>query len=345
MKTISLYILTFSFSYYCLQVSSSKANTISFHAVGDIVLGTNFRRNALPRDKGDMLFTHVRRYLKGADIVFGNFESTMTDYPKSRKNTNRKLVFAFRIPPSYAQSLSRAGFDIMSIANNHSLDFFYRGFLDTAKNIEAVGVKTIGKKNEIKYLQRKDTKIAFIAFGYTSQFNSLHDIRYAVSLTKKANKKADIVVISVHAGAEGTRALHTKNKTEMFYGENRGNLVKFSHTMIRNGADLILGHGPHVPRALELFQGRLIVYSLGNFIGYRVFSLSGAKGLSYILRAELDKAGRFSHGLIIPLYLNRSGIPKYDPKKRTINLIRRLSKTDFPKSKIKIDSNGNILTF
>ena len=308
-----------------------------------MVLGTNFRRNALPHGKGDELFAHVRRYLRGADIVFGNFESTMTNYPKTRKNTNRRLVFAFRTPPYYAPSLKRANFDILSIANNHSLDFFHQGFLDTARNIEAAGVKTIGKKNEIKYLRRKGINIAFTAFGYTPQFNSVHNMGHAVSLIKKADEKADIIVVSVHAGAEGSKALHVKNKTEMFYGENRGNLVKFSHAMIQNGADLILGHGPHVPRALELFQGRLIAYSLGNFVGYRVFSLSGAKGLSYILRAVLDKKGRFSHGLIIPLYLNTSGIPIYDPKKRTIKLIRQLSKADFPRNKIKIDSNGNIL--
>ena len=342
MRAPSICIFVFTLLLVFLEASFSKSNTISFHAVGDIVLGTNFRRNALPPDKGDMLFVHVKRYLRGADIVFGNFESTITNYPKSRKNTKRKLVFAFRTPPYYARSLRRAGFDILSIANNHSFDFFHRGFLDTAKNIEAVGVKTVGGKNEIKYIRKKGINIAFIAFGYSPQFNSIHNMGHAVSLLKKANKKAGIIIVSVHAGAEGSKALHVKNKTEIFYGEDRGNLVRFSHTMIRNGADLILGHGPHVPRALEIYRDRLIAYSLGNFVGYRVFSLSGAKGLSYILRAELGKNGRFSHGLILPLYLNASGIPMYDPRKRSIHLIRRLSRSDFPKNKINISSNGNI---
>ena len=343
MRVRFTYICAFLLSFVCLDIVSAKSNTISFHAVGDIVPGTNFKRNALPSGKGDILFSHTKNYLRGADIVFGNFESTMTDYPRTRKNTKRKLVFAFRTPPYYAQSLQRAGFNILSIANNHSLDFFYQGFLDTAKNIERVGILTVGKKDQIRYLQKKGLTIAFIAFSYTRQFNSLHDLTHAISLVKKADRKADIIVISVHAGAEGSKALHVKNKTEIFYGENRGNMVKFSHNMIRNGVDLVLGHGPHVPRAIELYQNRLIAYSLGNFVGYRVFSLSGAKGLSYILRVELDTKGRFSRGLIVPLYLSSPGIPMYDPKKRTIQLIRKLSQNDFPESKIKIDSNGNLL--
>ncbi len=332
----------FLFSFIVRSVFPAPEYSISIHSVGDIVPGTNFRRNALPPGNGDILFKKILPYLKGADLLFGNFESAMTTYQHSRKNTNRRMVFAFRTPPKYASTLKRAGFDVLSIANNHSFDFYKKGFTDTAKYLRKAGIVPVGGKGDIQYISRKGIKIAFIAFGYTSQFNSVNSMAHAASLVKRAVQKADIIVVSMHAGAEGSKAIHTRNKSEIFYGENRGNLVKFSHLMIQKGADLILGHGPHVPRALEIYRGRLIAYSLGNFVGYKVFSLKGPKGLSYILRTELKSNGEFYSGKLIPAYLNSNGIPLYDHKKRSIRLIQKLSRSDFPKSKLIIHDDGYI---
>ncbi len=323
-------------------IYSQKPVTLDIHAVGDIVLGTNFRRKALPAQEGRLLFSHVRKYLQGADILFGNFESTLTNYPKTRKDTTRSKVFAFRTPPKYVKSLKYAGFDVLSVANNHSYDFFQKGFLDTMFYIEGSGIVATGKKNSISYLKRKGVKVAFIAFGYTSNLNSIHNLPQAIALVHKAKHKADIIIASIHAGAEGNKAVHVKNKEEYFYGENRGNLVKISHHLINHGVDLILGHGPHVPRGMELYRHRLIVYSLGNFVGYHVFSLSKYKGLSYILKTKLKADGTFLKGKIVPLYLDKDGIPHYDKSQKTIGLIKRLSKSDFVKSKLSINANGFI---
>ena len=320
----------------------SQEVEISINAVGDTVPGTNFMKEALPPDNGDMLFSNITSYLKDADVVFGNFESTMTNYPTSRKRPGNGLIFAFRTPPKYANSLKTAGFDILSIANNHSFDFFEEGFKDTAKNIEATGVLTVGQKNEIKYLTKKNIRIAFIAFGYTPNFNSILNLEHAKSLVIEAQKKADIIVISAHMGSEGTPALHVKRGFDNFHGENRGDVIKFSRTMIDTGADLILGHGPHVPRAIELYKNRFIAYSLGNFLGYRVFSLGGAKGLSLILKTNLNKQGEFISGKIIPLYLNATGIPHYDEQKRSIELIQQLTTTDFPNTNLQIGVDGSV---
>ncbi len=317
-------------------------SAVLISAVGDIVPGTNFLRDALPPGDGSILFKQVKSYLKTDRLLFGNFESTMTKYSKTRKNTKRKMVFAFRTPPRYAHILKKAGFDILSIANNHAFDFYQQGFHDTYNNLNNAGIKVVGKKNQIKYLKHNGSKIAFIAFSYTNRFNSIHNRAHGVALLKKASKKANIIIISIHAGAEGSKALHVKNRNEIFYGENRGNLIKFSHRMIEAGADLILGHGPHVPRALEVYRKRLIAYSLGNFLGYRVFSLSGAKGLSYILNVNLSTQGQFLSGKIIPLYLNSDGIPRYDSKKRVLHLIRKLSKDDFPDTRPLITNEGLI---
>ncbi|MFW6360068.1 MAG: CapA family protein, partial [Chroococcales cyanobacterium] len=209
-------------------------NTITLKAVGDIVPGTNFPTNRLPLNQ-QQLFQSVQPYLSDADIVFGNFESTLTDYSYSSKDVRKSNVFAFRTPPSYAKLLKDAGFDVLSVANNHSTDFFNRGFEDTIQHIENAGMKATGRKGEITYLNVKGIPIAFIGFSTYNVHNSIHDLETAQSLVQEASENANFVIISVHAGAEGTGATRVRNQTEYFYGENRGNLVLFSRSMIEAG--------------------------------------------------------------------------------------------------------------
>lgn len=315
---------------------------IKIKAVGDIVPGTNYPQNRLHPQK-KILFQSVKPILKGADFLFGNFESTLTNYPYSPKGAGGGLIIAFRTPPSYAQLLKEAGFDVMSVANNHSFDFSVQGFKDTSQNLEKAGIKALGKKGQILIGKRKGLSIAWIGFSYFDEHNSLKNLKEAKALVRKASQKADMVVISVHAGAEGTGAMRVRNQTEFFFGENRGNLVQFSHTMIDNGADLILGHSPHVPRALELYKGKLIAYSLGNFMGYQTLSTQAQLAYSLVLEVELNNQGDFVSGKIIPVHLNPEGIPYPDRQGRSIRLIRQLTKSDFPKTRLTIDNKGRIL--
>ena len=317
--------------------------TVSIKAVGDMIPGTNFPYNKLPAKK-ELLLESVKPYLKGADILFGNFESTMTDYPYSSKAGGGRMLFAFRTPPSYAKIFKDVGFDILSIANNHSYDFNEQGFKDTIKNIDSNGMKAVGKRDQIVYQNVKGVNFAFIGFSnYGEVHNSLLELKAGAEVVKKAKQNADIVVISVHAGAEGTGALNVRNKNELFYGENRGNMVLFSRTMIDAGADLILGHGPHVPRAMELYKGKLVAYSLGNFLGYRTLSTAGTLGQSLILDVKMTPQGDFVSGKIIPVQLDGRGVPAIDNKFRTVGLIDRLTKSDFPNSGLTIDDKGQIL--
>ncbi|MFB2836334.1 CapA family protein [Floridanema evergladense] len=317
-------------------------NSITLKAVGDIVPGTNFPNNRLPQNKQE-LFQNVKAYLQGADILFGNFESTLTNYPNTAKDTSRPMVHAFRNPPEYANLLKEVGFTVMSVANNHSFDFTIKGFEDTIKNLESAGVKTVGKKNQILYKNIKGVDIAFIGFSHLSWHNSLNDLPSAIALVKEAQKKASFVIISFHGGAEGTGAMRVRNRQENFYGENRGNLVLFARTLIDNGADLVLGHGPHVPRAMELYKGKLIAYSLGNFVGYRTLSTRGVLGESLILEVKVNSQGDFISGKITPVQLDRRGIPYPDRGKNSIPIIRNLTKLDFPETELKFDLNGHIM--
>lgn len=320
---------------------AQTGTNITIKAVGDTIPGSNFPINELPSDR-EILFQKIQPYLGGADLLFGNFESTLTNHSRSAKKPNGKSVFAFRTPPDYANLLKQVGFNVMSVANNHAFDFTQVGFQDTINSLNNAGIKPVGKKNEISYLNIKDTSVAFIGFSHSRGHNSVNDIAAVKTLVREASKKAKVVIISVHMGAEGTKALRVKNQNEIFYRENRGNPVLFARTAIDNGADLVLGHGPHVPRAMELYKGKLIAYSLGNFLGYKTLSTRGEKGYSLVLQTELDGEGNFVGGKILPARLDRVGIPYPDPENRSIELIRRLTSLDFPNTNLAISANGDL---
>ncbi len=318
-------------------------NTITIKAVGDIIPGTNFPNYRLPRFRDQLLPKSVRTHLQGSDILFGNFESSLTNYPYTAKDISRGQVFAFRSPPAYAQLFAEAGFNVFNMANNHAMDFGPVGFKDTMKNLQAVGIATLGHKNQILYLQANNIPVAMIGFSPYEMYNSIHNLGAAKALVAEAKNKANIVVVSMHAGAEGTGALHVKNQTEFFYGENRGNAIAFARNMIDAGADLVLGHGPHVPRAMEIYRGKIIAYSLGNFLGYRTLSTNAQTGDSMILEVKLSSAGDLVSSKIIPVRMDRQGIPHIDRSFQTVKLMRYLNNQAFPKNPVKINKKGEVV--
>jgi poly-gamma-glutamate capsule biosynthesis protein CapA/YwtB (metallophosphatase superfamily) len=323
-------------------LGNRKAETITLKAVGDMIPGTNYPSYKLPENQ-QILFQAIAGYLTGSDVLFGNFESTLTTHPYAAKDINQANVFAFRTPPEYAKQLKQVGFDVLSVANNHSFDFGDVGFLDTIAHIEAAGMVAVGKKDQIRYLDVRGNRVAFIGFSYLSDHNSILDLEAAKALIQTAAANAEIVVVSVHAGAEGTDAMDVGDRDEYFFSENRGNILRFARTMIDAGADLILGHGPHVPRAIELYSDRLIAYSLGNFMGYQTLSSVAELGYSLILELELDQEGRFINGKIIPVHIDANGIPKPDTQNRSINLIKQLTERNFPDTDLNITPTGALI--
>ena len=324
---------------------------VTLKAVGDIIPGSNYSgKSDLPTESGEaltaereFLFGNIKPFFDQADILFGNFESTLTDYPDSAKDTSQNMTFAFRTPPVYAQMLQELGFDVLSVANNHSMDFGEPGFADTIQHIEQAGIKAVGQKDQILYKTVNGVPMAFIGFSYLPYHNAMQDLERAGALVREAKQQAKIVVISVHAGAEGSDETHVSDRTEYFFGEDRGNIVAFAHGLIDQGADLILGHGPHVPRAVERYQGKLIAYSLGNFLGYKTLSSEGTLGDSLILTVQMNAEGDFVGGRIIPVALDANGIPKLDDYFQSVVLIRSLTQTDFPQTPLTIDDMGYLL--
>ena len=318
-------------------------DTLTIKAVGDIIPGTNFPNYRLPSSPDQLLPRSVRGYLRKADIVFGNLETTFTNYPYTTKDISRGQVFAFRSPPSYAQLFADVGFNVFHIANNHAMDFGSTGFQDTVKNLKKVGIASLGHKNQILYLEANNMAVAMIGFAPYGMYNSIHNLTAAQALVAEAKNNADIVVVSMHAGAEGTAALHVKNKPEFFYGENRGNSIQFARTMIDTGADLVIGHGPHVPRAMEIYKGKLIAYSLGNFLGYRTLSTKAQTAYSMILEVKLNSQGELVDGKIIPIHLSKQGIPEIDQYFRTVGLLRYLNKNHHLVEPITFNQRGEIV--
>ena len=183
----------------------------------------------------------------------------------------------------------------------------------------------------------KGKQVALIAFHTSGACNDVNDLPAAKRLVAQAKKDNDLVIVSFHGGAEGTGATHVKDGAEKYLGENRGDLKAFTHGVIDAGADLVLGHGPHVVRGVELYKDRLIAYSLGNFATYGRFDLSGPLGFTVMLEVSLAEDGRFAGGKLISTLQEGKGVPAPDPAERGAKLVRALTLQDFPKTGVAID--------
>lgn len=320
---------------------------LTIAAVGDIMLGSPFPNDTrMPPNDGADLLAEVTPILEKADIAFGNLEGPLTDGGISEKcGRGRANCFAFRMPTRYGKYLKEAGFDVLSVANNHASDFGEAGRADTRKTLDALGIKHAGSDKarfSTTVLEAKGKKVAFIGFAHNNIAPNVNDLSFAREVVQAADKKADIVVVSFHGGAEGTDSTRVPHKTEIFFGEARGNLPLFSRTVIDAGADLVLGHGPHVLRGMEVYKDRLIAYSLGNFATYGWFKLVGGTAESLVLEVELEADGKFLSGKIHPVVQEGRGIPKLDKSNSAILTMRNLSKLDFGANAPKIADDGMI---
>jgi hypothetical protein len=311
---------------------------VTISAVGDIVMGTTPN---LPPNAGRTFFDGVETDL-AADVVLGNLEGTLTSASGSKCGPSSTSCFAFRTPPSYADNLKRAGFTVLNTANNHANDFGPAGLADTIASLDRAGLAHTGRPNEVARLKVGKIRVALLGFSTYPWSRSLTDIAGVRAAVGRAARTADIVVVTAHMGAEGTGHQHVRKGTETFLGENRGDPIRFAHAAVDAGADLVVGHGPHVLRGMEWYRGRLIAYSLGNFAGYGVFAMGGPLSVSGILRVTLDGAGRFEAGVLVPTQLVGEGVPALDPQERAHGLVRTLSRTDFGARRVRVSPTGTL---
>jgi Bacterial capsule synthesis protein PGA_cap len=300
------------------------AAPVTISAVGDAELGDTPQ---LPPDPATYL-DPVRAAL-AAQIVFGNLEGTLTDSAGSKCGAGSTDCFAFRTPPGYAQYLRQAGFTVLNSANNHSHDFGPQGVSDTSAALATAGIVQAGLPGQIGVVHAGTTTVAFVDFAPYPTTNNLLDLATARALTREARREADIVVVYMHAGAEGSEADHVTGREEFYLGEDRGNAEAFAHAAIDDGASLVIASGPHVLRGIEFYKGDLIAYSLGNFAGYQNFGTGGTLSLSGILKVTLDGKGRFVSGTFVSLLLDGDGRPSVDPTGAAARFVAQLSTEDF----------------
>ena len=317
---------------------------ISIASVGDMMIGTDYPRNHLPDDDGVSFLTDVAPILSAADIAFGNLEGVLLDGGEpGKKCSNPNACYLFRSPTRYAEHYRNAGFDVLSLANNHARDFGEEGRTSSMNAIAAAGMHHSGRVDDFASVEHDGLRIAVLAYAVTKNSNMMLDYELAFTTVAEFAKTHDIVVVSFHGGAEGAAVTHVPFADEEYYGEPRGDVVWFARGVVDAGADLVIGHGPHVVRGMERYKNRLIAYSLGNFATYYGISVAGIKGVAPILTATLDGNGGFVEGEIVSTVQLRPAGPSIDPKQRALNLIRGLSIEDFGEPGLTFLPNGRVL--
>lgn len=324
----------------------SGSDTLRIVGVGDMMLGTNFPATPsyLAPDDGKNLLDPVRNHLSNADITFGNLEGCILSTGGTPKSCmNPAMCYAFRMPDHYAAYFKEAGFDLLSIANNHIGDFGEAGRRNTVEQLKKQHLAFAGlSSHPFTIITDKGVRYGFCAFAPNEGTMSINDLAGARALVKKVNGLCDVLIVSFHGGAEGAGYRHITRKNELFLGENRGNPYQFAREVIDAGADIVFGHGPHVTRAIDLYKNKFIAYSMGNFATYGRFSLKGPAGIAPIISIQINGKGDFLDGTIIPVKQIGEGGPLPDSTGAVIREIISLTADDIPECPLQISAEGRI---
>jgi poly-gamma-glutamate capsule biosynthesis protein CapA/YwtB (metallophosphatase superfamily) len=326
-----------------MAMAQTQKDTLTIIGVGDIMMGSNYPTPAgLPPNNGRQLMQAVNGILADADLTIGNLEGVLLDdggTPKTCRDP--KVCYVFRSPEVFVENLTAAGFDIMCLANNHAGDFGEIGRKSSMRTLEKAGLAHAGQLNQpYTVVERNGVRYGFCGFAPNSNCVPLNDWTNARALVKKLDSLVDVVIVGFHGGAEGPQYQHVPRKEEIFHGENRGNVHGFAHAMVDAGADVVFGHGPHVTRAIEVYNDRFIAYSLGNFCTYGGINVSGVNGLAPIVKVFTNRTGRFLKAHITATRQQPRGNVEIDPQKLVIQRIKTLTREDFPELKLEIREDG-----
>jgi len=294
--------------------------------VGDTVLGS---RHGVPADGGRALLAGVRPVLRRPDVMIGNLEGTIGTRGAAKCPMGTPNCFAFQAPPVAARTLRWAGFDVMNLANNHANDYGPVGLADTRRHLRDAGIAHTGTPGQITVVERRGVRVAVLGFSSYPWGADLRDVPGAARLVRRAQGQADVVVVTMHAGAEGSDQVHVPAGDEVAFGEARGPTRRFARAMVDAGAHAVLGSGPHVIRGVERRRGRPIVYSTGNFVGFHTFPNAGVLGLASAVQVRIGEDGDVQRGTWIPLRLTGPGQPSVDPAGESTALAAQLSEEDF----------------
>ncbi len=326
-----------------IEQNRELPDTMTIAMCGDIMMGTTFPSVQLPANEGKDLFKDTKEYTLAADLAVGNLEGAVCEGGSSTKGSGPNS-YSFRMPTRFAPLLTDAGYDYLSMANNHANDFGQHGIESTEKVLTEQGIKFSGIKGRVEsaVVERNGVRYGLCAFGHNSYTLRHKDLATVKRILDDLKKKCDILIVSFHGGAEGRTKNHLPHGTETFLGEDRGALRDFAHFCIDNGVDVVYGHGPHVVRCMEVYKGRFIAYSLGNFCTPYGISLTGISGYSPVVTIQISKDGSFLKGKIHSFIQQKGVGPRKDATHAVAREIKSLTESDIKDSPIRIDTEGNI---
>jgi poly-gamma-glutamate capsule biosynthesis protein CapA/YwtB (metallophosphatase superfamily) len=327
-------------------------------AGGDLTLGTNLdpgwarpaadtlRRRFGRSDDPASLIAPLRSLVSDAELVLVNVESAIGQGPTASKCGPRSTnCFAFRAPVSSAsaiRSLGPSGKVIGNIANNHARDAGSEGHDSTIAALTRAGVLVTGADSAATLVStRGGDTIAVLGFYTSDSTPDARDTAAVRRLVARAAERYPAVIVTMHLGAEGQRAQRTVDAPERFLGIDRGNPVAFADAAVRGGAALVIGHGPHVLRAVEWRdRGALIAYSLGNLLTYGPFRLREPMNRGAVLCTTLDASGRARDAELRPTMQLRPGVMQTDATRRALTLVDSLGQLDFPGTAARVGKTG-----
>ena len=349
---------------------SARTDTLTIRALrapvrvcagGDVTLGTNLapewsrkaqktmRTKFHRRDDPASLLAPLRTFFRGADVVLVNVESAIGEGPTQPKcgpkSTN---CFAFRSPPASAAALRKLAppnrIVVGNLANNHAHDAGKAGQDSTVAALLGAGVLVTGDDTLATPVPTPAGDTIGVLGFYTSK--DTPDARDTAAVHRhvvRASEQYPVVIVTMHLGAEGLAAQNTRDTSELYLGIDRGNPVAFADAAVRGGAALVVGHGPHVLRAMEWREGgALIAYSLGNLLTYGPFVLKEPLNRGAVLCTTLGPTGRVASASLRPTMQRAPGVLQADRTRRAFALADSLSRLDFPASGVHVEKSGTL---
>lgn len=234
------------------EAKSDEPIQITVSSMGDCTLGTdeNFNPstsfNAYYNAQGpDYFFKNVRSILEEDDLSIINLEGTFTDSDQRQEKT-----FAFKADPEYVSILTGSSIEAANLANNHSRDYGEESYTDTVETLEQAGIASFGY-DQVDILEVNGVKVGLTGiYELAEHLDKQEDVRTNIAALKEAG--AQVIIVNFHWGIEKEYLPNDTQKT-------------LAHLAIDEGADLVIGHHPHVLQGIERYKGKYIAYSLGNF--------------------------------------------------------------------------------
>ena len=343
-KRVAAFVAPAHYFWLSRDFSPGDPGLVDVVGAGDVMMGS--RDQGLDpdidaaNDVSELVGEAIPAIFHRADIAFVNLEGPLYDGDDPPAKTCAHC-YVFRSPTSYARLLAQLGVSAVSLANNHAGDYGDAGRATTIAALQANHIGYFGLDRDDARIAERTLKsgdrAAIVSFAPNTGTLDINDPDAEARLIRDLKASHRIVVVSFHGGGEGKDYEHVVAGHVFFDGEDRGDVVAFAHSAIDAGADIVIGQGPHVPRALELYRGHLIAYSLGNFWTYGGIDTSAARGAGPVLEAWLAPDGTLAGFAIHSTEQHEMGVPRPDPEGDAERRILALTRADFPETAARLD--------